>query len=72
MSLSAKPIYLDVCALCRSFDDQQYMRIRLETVAVDLIMEHIRSGDYDLFYSPAHLFEINELKDANVKNFWIF
>ncbi len=27
-----KPVYLDVCALSRPFDDQDYMRIRMESV----------------------------------------
>jgi len=31
-------IYLDVCTLCRPFDDQSFLRIRLETDAVNLIM----------------------------------
>ena len=59
-----KPVYLDVCALCRSFDDQQYMRIRLETAAVELIIEHIRFGNYELYYSSTHLFEIEEIEDS--------
>ncbi|MDF2953368.1 MAG: hypothetical protein OD816_000613 [Thermodesulfobacterium sp.] len=32
-----KLIYLDVCALCRPFDDQSYLRIRMETEAINLI-----------------------------------
>jgi len=31
-------VYLDVCALCRPFDDQSQIRIRLETDAVQLIV----------------------------------
>jgi len=31
-----KQVYLDVCALCRPFDDQQQVRLRLETNAVEL------------------------------------
>jgi len=31
------PVYLDVCALSRPFDDQAFLRIRLETEAVNLI-----------------------------------
>lgn len=58
-----KSIYLDVCALCRSFDDQRYLRIRLETAAVELIMERVRSGDYCLYYSPAHRFEVEAFDD---------
>lgn len=58
MKLKEKPVYLDVCVLCRSFDDQQYLRVRLETAAVDLVMERVKTGDYELYYSPAHRFEI--------------
>ena len=64
MKLSSKLIYLDVCALCRGFDDQQYLRIRLEATAVDLIMEHVRLGDYKMYYSPVHRFEIDALIDV--------
>ncbi|MCL4321813.1 MAG: hypothetical protein M0016_00195 [Deltaproteobacteria bacterium] len=31
---SKKLIYIDVCALCRPFDDQSLLRIRLETETV--------------------------------------
>jgi hypothetical protein len=27
-------VYLDVCALCRPYDDQRYMRIAIETTAM--------------------------------------
>ena len=68
-----KPIYLDMCSLCRSFDDKQFMRIRLETAAVELIMEHIKTGDYTLYYSSAHRFEIENFEDlyerAEVQDF---
>ena len=42
---TAKNVYLDVCALCRPFDDQQQVRIRLETSAVELILAHVRQTD---------------------------
>ena len=32
-------LYLDVCTLCRPFDDQNRMRIRLETDSYYLIMQ---------------------------------
>ena len=32
----SKPIYIDVCALSRPFDNQDYLRIRLETEALNL------------------------------------
>lgn len=37
-------LYLDVCALSRPFDEQDYLRIRLETEAVNLILSNIRKG----------------------------
>jgi hypothetical protein len=40
-------IYLDVCALCRPYDDQSYMRINLETIAVQLIFSAIEQNIYD-------------------------
>ncbi len=66
-------LYLDVCALCRPFDDQSYQRIRMETAAVDLIMEHIRQGAYAIVASPAHLVEIRRsahfCEDADILAF---
>jgi len=52
------PIYLDVCALERQYDDQRYYRIRIETEAVELIMAQVRTGAYTLYYSPVHDEEI--------------
>jgi predicted nucleic acid-binding protein len=51
-------IYVDVCALCRPFDDQSMVRIRLETHAVQLILAHVRQGKYEFVVSPVHLAEI--------------
>jgi predicted nucleic acid-binding protein len=56
-------IYLDVCALCRPYDDQSYMRINLETIAVQLIFSAIEQNIYDLVYSPVHLKEISAISD---------
>jgi hypothetical protein len=41
-----KTLYLDVCTLCRPFDDQQQLRIRLVTDAVLLILRLIETGRY--------------------------
>ena len=46
--MKQKTIYIDVCALCRPFDEQEYMRIRLETEAVNLILSKVRDGNYML------------------------
>ena len=56
-------IYLDVCALCRPYDDQSYMRINLETIAVQLIFSAIDQNMYDLVYSPVHVKEISAISD---------
>ena len=53
-----KRLYLDVCVLCRPFDDQGMLRIRLETDAANLILEHVRRKKYEMIVSPAHLIEI--------------
>ena len=57
-------VYLDLCALCRPFDDQKQMRIRLEADAVQLILSHIRVGNLRLSVSPAHDFEISAIDDV--------
>ncbi len=57
------PIYLDVCALSRPFDDQSFLRIRLETEAVNLILSKVRSGLYELMVSPVHIKEIEAIDD---------
>lgn len=62
--MKPRPVYLDVCALCRPFDDQGYARIRLETDAVNLILEKIREGKYAFAVSPVHRREINAIADA--------
>lgn len=61
MTESAKRVYLDVCTLCRPFDDQAQMRIRLETEAVQLILSHVRSSNLPLIVSPVHDIEIRAI-----------
>jgi len=61
MSQPDERIYLDVCALCRPFDDQSQIRIRLETEAVQLILSYVRSGNLTLITSPVHTIEINAI-----------
>ena len=56
--MSGKQIYLDVCTLCRPFDNQRAVRIRLETDAVYLILDHVRRQKYELIVSPAHGVEV--------------
>jgi len=63
MSLESRRVYLDVSALCRPFDDQAQMRIRLETDAVLLILSHVRSKNLTLIVSPVHRVEIAAIAD---------
>ncbi len=56
-------LYLDVCTLCRPFDDQHRMRIRLETDSYFLIMQAIRDETYELLYSKVHEKEIAAITD---------
>ncbi len=54
-------LYLDVCTLCRPFDDQNLMRIRLETDAVYLILQNVLNGHYEMVTSPVHFKEIEAI-----------
>ena len=56
-------LYIDVCTLCRPFDDQLRMRIRLETDSYYLIMQAIRDNAYELFYSKVHEKELAAISD---------
>jgi predicted nucleic acid-binding protein len=58
-----KAIYLDVCALSRPFDDQAQMRVRLETVAVHLILDMVKTKQLILVSSPVHEKEINAIPE---------
>lgn len=58
-----KSIYLDVCALSRPFDNQDYLRIRLETEAVNLILLKVRKGSLKLLISTVHMTEIEVISD---------
>lgn len=57
-------LYLDVCTLCRPFDDQHRMRIRLETDSYFLIMQAIQDKTYELLYSKVHEKEIASINDV--------
>ncbi len=58
-----KLIYLDVCALCRPFDDQSYLRIRVETEAVNLILSKAKEHLYQIAASPVHIKEIKAIQN---------
>jgi len=55
-------IYLDVCCLCRPFDDQTIHRIRMETEAITEILK-LCMTDCELVGSEAIESEIFEISD---------
>lgn len=59
-----KILYLDVCVYCRPFDNQQALRIRLETDAIYLILRHIEIGTYNVIVSPVHEQEISMIQEV--------
>lgn len=58
-------IYLDVCALSRPFDEQHYIRIKLETDAVNMILSKVKEGRFNLLVSPVHIKEIAAITDTH-------
>jgi predicted nucleic acid-binding protein len=63
-ALKRQPVYLDVCSLCRPFDDQQFLRIRLESDAIKLILENVRAGKIIMAVSSVHTKEIEAISDT--------
>jgi predicted nucleic acid-binding protein len=59
-----KRLYLDICTLCRPFDDQSQMRIRLETNAYYLILQALQAARYTTVVSPVHFEEANAINDV--------
>ena len=77
MKNKVKLIYFDVCVLSRPFDDQSFLRVRLETEAANLISSKVRSEKYRLVASTVHweeiraisdIFERTELQEKELKN----
>ena len=58
-----KKLYLDVCTLCRPFDNQNDMRIRLETDAYFLILNAIQNRRYEMIISVMHSKELESIED---------
>lgn len=56
-------IYLDVCTLCRPFDNQNNMRIRLETDAYYMILNGIQRNVFEMVISSMHSKEIESIED---------
>jgi len=55
-----RSIYLDVCCLNRPFDDQSQDRIRLESEAVILILEHCYRGEWHWLSSQFVQLEVSK------------
>jgi predicted nucleic acid-binding protein len=55
-------IYLDVCCLCRPFDNHHETRIRLETEAILAILKRC-SLDWELVTSTAVMYEVGLIGD---------
>ena len=53
-------LYLDMCVYNRPFDDQSDLRVKLETVACQMILEKIQKNEVELIWSFMLEFE-NEL-----------
>lgn len=54
-------IYLDVCCLCRPFDDKSQDRVRLEAEAVFTILEHCKTKEWSLIGSEVVDIEISKI-----------
>jgi len=57
-------LYLDICTLCRPFDDQSQMRIHLETSAYYLILQALQDARYTMIVSPVHFEEAKAINDV--------
>ena len=56
-------IYMDVCCLCRPFDDQTMGRIRLEVTAIQEIIRRCASGEFIMVTSEAITEELSVIPD---------
>ena len=72
MKMTRKRLYLDVCTLCRPFDDQNMMRVRLETDAFSLILQSVQDGIYEMIASPVHLKEVEAIQDIRERSKLLF
>lgn len=59
-----KTLYIDISTLCRPFDDQSLMRIRIETDAYYLILRALQETKYTMVVSPVHIEEANAISDT--------
>jgi len=56
-------IYMDVCCLCRPFDDQAMGRIRLEVTAIQEIIRRCATNEFTLVTSEAITEELSQIPD---------
>ncbi|MFY9621654.1 MAG: PIN domain-containing protein [Pyrinomonadaceae bacterium] len=63
MSNEVLRIYLDVCCLQRSFDDQRQARVHLEAEAVKLILAQVEAGELVWVGSEVIEYEIAQNSD---------
>ena len=61
-------IYLDVCTFNRPFDDQNQLKIKLETEAKLYIQQEIIAGHYDLVWSYIFEYENDKNKFDDRRN----
>ena len=61
-------VYLDVCCLCRPFDDQLIPRIHNESEAVIAILDRC-SRDWELIWSSAITYEVAKIADHDKKHY---
>ena len=59
-------LYLDNCCYNRPFDDQQQLKIHLETQAKLYIQQKIKDGQYDLVWS--YILEYENAKKLEEEN----
>lgn len=60
-------MYLDVCCLCRPFDNQAMNRIHLESEAIKEILLRCTTSDWSLVTSDAIRYEISRIPDMTLK-----
>ena len=58
-------IYMDVCCLCRPFDDQTIGRVRLEVTAVQEIIRRCATQEFTMITSEAITEELSKIPDIN-------
>ena len=58
-------IYLDVCCLCRPFDDHSQDKIRLESEAVLTVIDHGQANNWVLLTSDVTEVEISKIPAAD-------